>query len=176
MNPKQIVIVKKPSECSQVELQDFLSLVLAGGEVTTAGLPERVRNAQHLVFLTEANCLKGIAAVKNPAIDYRRWVFKKAHASVSDMEFPVELGWVFVLPSSRGAGFSHMLLKAALSTVSGSGIFATSRSDNTPMHKALKTTGFSCHGTEYASEHGNHQLTLFVCSAAQPIIPPQAAR
>lgn len=176
MNPKQIVIVKNPSECSPPELQDFVSLVLAGGEVTPAGLPKRVRNAQHLVFLTEANCLKGIAAVKHPALDYRRRVFQKAHASVNDMEFSLELGWVFVLPSSRGAGLSHMLLKAALSTVSGRGIFATSRSDNTPMHKALKANGFSCHGTAYASARGNHQLTLFVCNAAQPIIPPDAAR
>lgn len=166
MSSKQVVIVKKPSECSPAELQDFVSLVLAGGEVTAAGLPERVHNAQHLVFLTEANCLKGIAAVKNPALHYRRRVFQKAHTSVNDIEFPFELGWVFVLPSSRGAGFSHMLLKAALSTVSGGGIFATSRSDNTRIHKVLKANGFSCLGTAYASARGNHQLTLFVSNAA----------
>ena len=162
MGHEQIVTIKKPCECSQAELQDFVSLVLAGGEVTAAGLEERVRKAQFLVFLTEGDCLKGIAAVKNPALDYRRGVFQKAGASVNNTDFPLELGWVFVLPSSRRAGFSHRLVEAALSTTSGHGIFATSRSDNTPMHKVLKDHGFSCHGTAYASKRGNHQLTLFV--------------
>ena len=156
-----------------------MSLVLAGGEVTAAGLEERVRKAQFLVFLTERDCLKGIAAVKNPALGYRRGVFQKARASVNDTEFPLELGWVFVLPSSRGAGFSHMLVEAALSTTSGRGIFATSRSDNTPMRKALKFHDFSCHGTAYASKRGNHQLTLFVSNAVQqgaPVDRPRATR
>ena len=72
MSHELTVAIKKPYECSQAELQDFVSLVLAGGEVTAAGLEERVRKAQFLVFLTERDCLKGIAAVKNPALGYRR--------------------------------------------------------------------------------------------------------
>ena len=174
-----MITIKKPCECSQAELQDFVSLVLAGGEVTAAGLEGRVRNAQSLVFLTECDCLKGIAAVKNPDLDYRRGVFQKAQASINDTEFSLELGWVFVLPSSRGAGFSHKLMKAALTVTNGQAIFATSRADNAPMHKVLKTHGFSCHGKTYASSRDNQQLVLFVCTAAQQGAPedaPKAAR
>lgn len=176
MSDEQMVTVKKPCECTRGELQDFVSLVLAGGEVTAVGLEERVQKAQLLVFLTVGGCLKGIAAVKNSAPSYRRGVFKKAQASVNDKEFPIELGWVFVLPSSRGAGFSHTLIKAARSTTCGYRMFATSRSDNTPMHKTLNTHGFSCHGTAYASNRGEHQLTLFVTHDAQPCGAGDAAR
>jgi hypothetical protein len=159
--------VKKPCDCTQRELQDFVSLVLAGGEVTAVGLEDRVKNAQLLVFLTIGGCLKGIAAAKNPAPSYRRGVFQKAQLSVDDTVFPLELGWVFVLPSSRGAGFSHTLLGAARSNTCGYGMFATSRSDNTPMHRTLNAHGFSCQGTAYASNRGEHQLKLFVTRDAQ---------
>jgi GNAT superfamily N-acetyltransferase len=153
-----------------------MSLVLAGAEVTAVGLEERVKKAQSLVFLTVGGCLKGIAAVKNPAPSYRRGVFQKAQASVNDAEFPLELGWVFVLPSSRGAGFSHTLLGAARSTTCGYRMFATSRSDNTPMHKTLNAHGFSYHGSTYASNRGDHQLTLFVTHDAQPCGQPDLER
>ena len=162
-----MVTVKKPSNCSSAELQDFAYLVLEGGEVTDLGLEERIRKAQSLVFLTEGNSINGIAAVKKPALSYRRGVFQKAQASIEPRLFPLELGWVYVVPSSRGAGFSKMLLRAALLATCGYGIFATSRSDNTRMHNALKAYGFSGLGTAYASVRGNHHLSLFVSNTGQ---------
>ena len=167
MDSHEVVTIKRPGECSAAELQDFAALVLAGGEVTSVGLDERVRKAENLVFLTQDGCLKGIAAVKNPASGYRSGVFQKAQASVQAKDYPFELGWVFVIPSSRGAGLSHKLVQAALSAVSGQGVFATSRSDNAHMHRVLTAHGFSRHGNAYASKRGSHQLVLFVNNAAQ---------
>lgn len=161
----EVVTIKKPSECSTAELQDFVAFVLAGGEVTAVGLDVRVKEAEALVFLVQDGCLKGIAAVKNPDQNYKNKVFRKARASVQANEFPFELGWVFVLPSSRGVGFSHKLVKAAIDVTSGRGVFATSRSDNVPMQKVLKAHGLSCHGKEYVSSRGNHKLILFVSNA-----------
>lgn len=163
----KVITVKKPSECSETELQDFAALVLAGGEVTTNGLNERIKKAEALVFLAQEGCLKGIAAVKNPEENYKNSVFKEAGATVMASEFPFELGWVFVLPSSRGAGFSHRLVEAALAATNGRSIFATTRSDNTPIRKILGARGFSRHGNEYASALGNHKLVLFVRHAQQ---------
>lgn len=175
----ETITVKKPSECTDAELQDFMSLVLAGGEIVAQGLEARINKAEALIFLSHDNCLKGIAAVKNPETNYKNGVFQKACATAQASAFPFELGWVFVLPSSRGAGRSHKLLKAALSTTYGHGIFATSRSDNAPMHKVLKAHDFSCHGEAYASNRGNHKLVLFVSNAAQqgdPRDAPKAVR
>ena len=78
MIDQRMVTVKKPSNCSSAELQDFAYLVLEGGEVTDLGLEERIRKAQSLVFLTEGNSINGIAAVKKPALSYRRGVFRHA--------------------------------------------------------------------------------------------------
>ncbi len=172
------IATKKPSECSESELEDFASLILAGGEVTEHGLKARIKKAEALIFLIQDNCLKGIAAVKNPEENYKNGVFQKARATVQGSVFPFELGWVFVLPSSRGVGFSHKLVKAALTATCGQGIFATSRSDNAAMHKVLKAHGFSCHGEAYVSSRGKHKLVLFVSNAAQrgaPADVPKAA-
>lgn len=167
----EVIVVKKPSDCSEAELQDFAALVLAGGEVTAVGLDVRIKKAEALVFLSQNNCLKGIAAVKNPEQNYKSGVFQKAKASVQANEFPFELGWVFVLPSSRGAGFSHKLVQAALGATGGRAIFATSRAGNAPMHKVLNVHGLSKHGEEYASNRGNQNLVLFISNLAQQGAP-----
>ena len=167
----KVIVTKTPSECLASELQDFAALVLAGGEVTADGLEARIKNAEALLFLQHDGCLKGIAAVKNPENSYKEGVFKKADAIEKAGQFPFELGWVFVLPSSRGAGFSHKLVEAALAVTQGRAIFSTSRTDNTPMHKVLEKHGFSCHGKAYASTRGNQQLVLFVRNAAQQGAP-----
>lgn len=167
----EVIATKKPNECSAAELKDFAALVLAGGEVTEIGLEARIKKAKSLLFLVQDGCLKGIAAVKNPEKKYKEGVFQKAQATVEPNQFLFELGWVFVLPSSRGAGFSHKLVEAALSVTNDQAIFATSRADNIPMHKVLKAHGFSCHGETYASSRGNQQLVLFVRNAAQQGAP-----
>jgi GNAT superfamily N-acetyltransferase len=174
-----MIVTKSPNECSASELQDFAALVLAGGEVTAAGLDARIKKAERLIFVVENNCLKGIAALKNPEVNYKDGVFKKAHATVEAKHFPLELGWVFVLPSARGAGLSRKLVEAALASTYGQAVFATSRSDNAPMHKVLRANGFSCHGKTYASTRGNQQLALFLRNAAQQGTPgdaPEPAR
>jgi GNAT superfamily N-acetyltransferase len=163
----EVFVIKKPSDCSEAELQDFAALILAGGEVTAVGLNTRIKKAEALVFLSQSDCLKGIAAVKNPEQNYKSDVFQKAKASVQANEFTFELGWVFVLPSSRGAGFSHKFVQARLGATDGRAIFATLRSDNTPMHKVLNANGLSKNGGEYASIRGNQNLVLFVSNVAQ---------
>ncbi len=161
----ELIVIKKPNECSDAELQDFAALVRAGGEVIEDGLDTRINNAEALVFLTQNNCLKGIAAIKNPDQHYKIRVFQSAKTSVQVNNFSLELGWVYVMPSSRGKGLSHKLAQASLDFTGGQAIFSTARSDNKPMHKVLITHGFSKHGMEYDSSRDSKQkLTLFVRS------------
>jgi len=170
-NKSAVINVKKPSECAEVELQDFAALVLSGGEVTANGLDARINNAEALVFLSVDHCLKGIAAVKRPAQTYKHSVFQKAQASARATDFALELGWIYVLPSSRRAGFSHVLVQAALGVTGERSIFATSRADNVPMHKVLSTHGLSCHGKAYLSNRGEQMLVLFIskiCDHGRP--------
>src|SRR5258708_10644364 len=109
-----MIRVKEPGDCLSTELEEFVALVRAGREVDDTGLDARIRNASKLLFLTEEGGTKGIAALKRPAQRYRESVFQKAQASVAAKDFSLELGWIFVLPSSRGAGLAHKLVVESL--------------------------------------------------------------
>lgn len=157
---------KSPAECSAAEVQDFEALVLAGGEVTAAGLGKRIHSAYKLTFLVVHNCLCGVAALKRPLETHRRKVSNNSGVPLAGQEFPYELGWVFLTPSARGKGLSLGLTGEALSNAGNSGIFATSRADNTPMHKTLEKVGFSVRGKTWQSGRGKHQVKLFVRPAS----------
>ena len=152
-------------------MEDFAAFVCAGGEVTRPGFKERIKKAEALVFLKLDGRLKGIGAVKKPNPDYKEGVFKKAQATFDADQFQFELGWIFIHPSSRGACLSYKIVEAALSVICGQPIFATSRADNKPMHKALKKHGLNCHGRPYASSRGDYQLVLFVRNPTQQGAP-----
>ncbi len=156
------VVNRKPSDCHDTEIRDFMTFVLAGGEVSPTGLERRIRSATSLVFLTIGCCLCGVAALKRPEPGYRRHVSSSSGILLSESEFPYELGWVFVLPSARGRRFSVNLTRAALSSAGTEGVFATSRTDNVKMHATLTEFHFVSAGRPYASRRGDHKLQLFL--------------
>lgn len=173
------VIRKAPNNCSESELADFQSLVLAGGEVTPTGLGNRVGSAHVLAFLTLGKCLVGVAALKRPEARYRKRVFHKSGTTIAEADYPFELGWVFVLPSARGWHLSSNLVQEVMLSAGTHGVFATSRTDNRPMHATLGKYSFSTVGKPYSSSRGDHQLQLFVHHGAQQAVAtaaPKAAR
>ena len=155
------LIVKSPAECSNIEIGAFIAFVRAGGEVSIQGLPERIRSAAALVFGRIDGLVVGIAALKQPQASYRHRVNSESGASIPAKDFPYELGWVYVSPESRNKGFSILLSQAALAEGKGAGVFATSRTDNIPMHRSLAKLGFEEIGSPYASGRGNHSLQVF---------------
>ncbi|MBI5887937.1 MAG: GNAT family N-acetyltransferase [Deltaproteobacteria bacterium] len=168
MSRSECIIVKKPTECSDAELERFVNLVCTGGEVAASGLEIRVRNAaKFLVFMTEEQHLMGVAALKQPLPNYRRSVSEKAGVALETSAFPYELGWVHVIPSARSRGFSHKLVSAAIAAVGGMGMFATSRMDNVRMHRTLERSGFVRSGLPYVSSRGNYKLQLFLRHTTQ---------
>ena len=123
------VSTTSPSECIAAELAEVASLVRAGGEVMEAGVERRIREAKALFLVRDGEGLVAVAALKNPRPTYRRSVFRKAAAEKDPKLFRHELGWVFVLPRSRGNGLSHALVNAAVANSMGTPIFATCRVD-----------------------------------------------
>lgn len=110
-------------QCTPEERQDFLAFVRAGGEVEPHGLEDRAKLAVSLIFLRKNGCLAGVAALKKPDRNYWEGVFKKARAELTDVNCPLELGWIFVLPSFRNQGCSGRLVEAALRYASTSGVY-----------------------------------------------------
>ena len=162
------LIVKSPADCTNIEIGAFAAFVRAGGEVSIQGLTERIRSAAALVFARIDGLVVGVAALKQPQASYRRRVGSESGAPISAAELPYELGWVYVSPGSRGKGYSLCLSQAALAESKGAGVFATSRTDNIPMHRSLANAGFVATGNSFASGRGKHSLQVFVRHAAQP--------
>ena len=161
------VVGRRPSDCNGAEIADFMSLVLAGGEVTAKDLEKRVRAAVSLVFLNVGCCLCGVAALKSPEESYRKRIASSSGASLPREQFLYELGWVFVMPSSRGRHYSFDQAREAIASAGGAGVFSTSRTDNRQMHATLSKLQFAPIGRAYHSNRGDYQLQLFVRHAAQ---------
>lgn len=157
--------VRRPSECSREELRDFAAFVVAGGEVAAKGLPERLEGAHLLAFLRSGPCLVGVAGLKYPNAAYRARVSQGSRVAIPATEFEFELGWIFVLPSARG-GKSLPLCTELLAAAEKKGVFATTRTGNTAMHKTLLKLGFEPAGRSWPSRKNEDDLLLFVRSAS----------
>jgi GNAT superfamily N-acetyltransferase len=171
MSAQYTILAQAPWALTEPEIQDFIAMVRAGGEVGNVVLEENVRNAQCLVVARDGLCLIAVGALKNPKTSYRKNVRVKAGVTVDVQAFPFELGYLFVLPSARNHGIGHKLCEAALSAAKGEGVFATARATNDRMHAILSQFGFSKAGKPYASPRGGHQLQLFLRHAAQQAHP-----
>jgi GNAT superfamily N-acetyltransferase len=162
MNSFVKTLDRRPNDCDDKDIGDFMAFVLAGDEVVSDGLEGRIRGAERLVFLRVCGCLSGVAALKPPDQHYRKDISSKSGIPLPEETYPFELGWVFVMPSARRRNFSVDLTRAALSAAGTAGVFATSRTDNVSMHATLSKFGFAVAGSRYPSNRGNHQLQLFV--------------
>lgn len=156
---------KVPDECSETELRDFAALVHAGGEVSPAGLEQRIAAARKLFFVHAGDCLVATGALKIPVSRYRASVFRRAKATCRPRDFAIELGWIFVMPSMRGKKISRKLVQAAVQQAPGEAIFATSRTDNQAMHASLEAFGFAKHGCDYLSADRSARIALFLLRA-----------
>ena len=157
-----IVNANEPSSFCEVEIDDFVALVLAGGEVAAEGLRNRVLNAVQIAFLRENKCLLGVAGLKRPSANHRRDVARGSKTALDAEALPFELGWVFILPSARNRKLSFPLCRPLVEAALGKGIFATSRSDNAGMHSTLGKLGFVRVGSEWPSKQNNGNLVLFL--------------
>jgi RimJ/RimL family protein N-acetyltransferase len=138
-----ILILKEPSACSESELAEFERLVRLGFEGSDDSLPARVRAANRLAFQFEPEAgAVAIAGLKQPRRKYTAEVFTKAGCDVAPDNWRLELGWVFVSPTHRGAGFGKALCEQLLRPVENQPVFATTRPDNSAMIRILESLGF----------------------------------
>ena len=159
------VCAGEPDAFAPEEIDDFVALVLAGGEVDPNGLKGRVMSAPQIAFLRENDCLQGVGGLKKPSDNHRREVELGSKTTLNAESVPFELGWVFILPSARNRKLSFPLCRALVSAANGKGIFATSRSNNLGMHSTLEKLGFSRVGSEWPSQQNDGNLVLFLKNA-----------
>lgn len=162
------IVVKKPSECSERELDSFEAFVRKGGEVTSEGLRNRIKKARYLVFLFERDkTLAGVAALKEPNIRYKKKVFKKAGSQEDPNKFTLEAGWIYVEDQFRDRKYSRPLLEEVLNHVGDKQVYATTRENNEAMKRTNLRYGLEQSGHPFASEEGNYNLVLYIKRSPQ---------
>ncbi len=154
---------KEPLTCTEGARREFARLVRQGFETSNDGLDSRLRNAKWLAFYyAPGDTLEAVAALKAPTERYREEVFSKAGAAVNPADYPLELGWVFVVPAHRGNRIAESLCPQLVERVPTPAVFATTRTDNASMRRILTTLGFTRVGTPYPWR--NEELVLFLWS------------
>jgi hypothetical protein len=155
-------LIAEPGLCTEPELATFCRLVRKGGQVKSAGLEDRVRNAKALVFLRVDGQVVGVAALKKPSESHRDSVFRRAGVSNAASTFHWELGWVFVCPDHQGKKYSLVLSAAAISQSERKPTFATTRLDNVAMQRTLEHLALRRLGDSWISDGGQNRLVLYV--------------
>lgn len=168
------VLIRDPASCSEDELAAFAALVLLGGEVESQGLAGRIRAARFLAsYYAGDSKLVGVAALKDPNTDHHVDVFTKARADVDRYDFPLELGWIYLMPKHRGKRIPEAMCLLLLAQGAQSGVFATARTNNISMIRILFSIGFERAGRPYRGRE--HDVALFVrplCEPRQGSSPP----
>lgn len=140
-------ILRAPSECSDSELDEFERLVRLGFEGSDDTLSIRVRAAHRLAFRVDHDVgVVAIAALKRPRPEFTAEVFSKAGCSVAPDDWRRELGWVFVAPPHRKAGYGRTLCEQLLRQLGNEPVYATTRPDNSAMIRILESLRFEQHG------------------------------
>jgi len=155
------VRTKEPSACSEGERRAFARLVRQGFATANEGLESRVRDAKWLAFYyAPGGRLEAVAALKAPTERYREEIFRRADAPGNPSDYPIELGWVFVVPARRGNRVAESLCRQLVERVPACGVFATTRTDNASMMRILNALGFARAAAPYPWR--NEELVLFL--------------
>ena len=137
-----------------------MSLVKEGGEVDSAGLIGRVKNAETLIFIRDTGLI-GIGSVKHPNKNYKDRVFLKAGHENEASNYELEIGYFYINRSHRDKRLSSKIMKKIISSLNGRKCFATTRENNKVMLHILEKHGFYKLGEKYQSDNGDHELVLY---------------
>lgn len=153
---------RRPEECTPEDSEAFSHLLCRAFGAGSGDRSRRIAAARCLVLLREGGELVGIAALKAPTYSQRRSAFARAGVPLLGAPPRHELGWVVVDERHRGRRYSRLLVESALQAAGDADVFATSHTENTPMHRTLRRSGFAVVGSPWFSGRHGRKLMLFV--------------
>jgi hypothetical protein len=143
------LLVKKPSELKDEELDEFQQLVIRGGEIDPDDLTFRLKNADRLAFVLEDGAIIAVGAIKNPTERHKNDISRKSKIDLA--LYQKELGYISVEPGHGKRGLGSSIVRELLATVRGP-IFATSRVNNEGIRKILTKNQFTIQGDSWFSQ------------------------
>jgi len=148
--------IKRPCDCSMIQLHHFYLLLRKGNKVSPVNLPLKIFNAAFLAFCYNGKRLVGISAIKRPALSYLQEVHKKA-GIITGIDKPfLEIGYSFTRESVRNKGISSTLKQMLLNKISDYRgiIFATTATISS--QRFLVVNGFTAKGNTYQGNFDNN--------------------
>ncbi|MEH3114821.1 hypothetical protein [Pedobacter terrae] len=148
--------IKRPCDCSMLQLHHFYLLLKRGNKVSIIDLPAKIFNAVFLAFCYHNKKLVGISAIKRPTLSYLQEVHKKAGIT-SETEKPfLEIGYSFTLESVRKKGISSALKGMLLKKISDHHGILFSTTATASSQRFLIANGFQAKGYPYQGIFDNH--------------------
>ncbi len=144
-----MIVTKKPIDCSKNEIQSFYNLILLGNQDNLYFLNKRIKSAEILGFNYIENEIAGVAALKNPDINYKNSVFKKANIPDKVNEYIFEIGYAYTKEHFRRRNVCYDLINKLIDISPSKKIFATTRINNTGMQVLLERIGFQKEGIKF---------------------------
>lgn len=122
------IIIEKPGNISEDQLNQFTQLVKEGGEIKFPnGLEERIQNCMLLGILKVEEEISAIIALKQPTSAYIAKKFAAAGVAQLAPKFSYELGYVVTRESFRGKKLCQKLLQEFIPHVRSLNIYGTTR-------------------------------------------------
>lgn len=162
------VLIKKPSECSEKEMNDFLEMMELYKKESgiNHGFRDIMMRAKYLAFQYVDGRLAGILAIKVPHEGHRKRVFREAGVPGLEKRFPYERGWGYLLKEYRGRGLHRVLSRKLAGKTRYMNVFVTTKKTNIPVVRVLEDAGFRRVGKPFRSRIGDYDLVLFVREAS----------
>ncbi|MFD0764471.1 GNAT family N-acetyltransferase [Mucilaginibacter lutimaris] len=166
-------IIKKPDELTPEKLQQIKHFLVAGGEVSTTNIEERIAASHFIAFFQTDGLIISTASIKKPVKSYRAKVFSKAKTDMDHTGFTYELGYLYTLPRARGKNLSNRLISALLKNLDGEKIFSTTRMNNMQVNLMMKKMGFARIGEPYWNTKRSDYLLLYITTVSATAVPSE---
>ena len=139
-----------PTSFDQKSLDAAAKLLLDADEADPNTGPAGLRGAQRIALAYQGEKLVGVGAIKAPK--NRKSLIRLAQRGRAAIpRGAVELGYFVVDPAAKGARVGSQLA-AHLAPYLPTHAFATTRTDNEPMHRILEARGFKAQPGRWMSE------------------------
>lgn len=108
---------KKPSACSEFEINKFHELVLKGAKVKEQGLKTRILNCELFAFCKVNDTIIAASAIKCPEEDYVKKIISKAKLNRDYNKMKFEIGYSFTEENFRKKGINSDLKLLLLDSI-----------------------------------------------------------
>lgn len=152
----------RPIDCSAAFINQFVKIVLEGGEVPIGNLRRGIPMAEMLFFTGLPGKLMGVSAIRYANEFYHKHLFEQAGVPEMYNPYSVEVCWLCVLPEFRGKGVWSNNKRARLAYLDNRPYHAIHRAENELISDPIKQTVYNQAGSDFYSKTSNDKLRLFV--------------